>query len=65
MKTWTVIARDEYALTINRMTNRQRNRWARAGYPGQDGRVVDALYAFVPPPKVDRPKRRARKARAI
>ena len=45
------LLRDEFAEHVERMTNRQRSRWGRAGYPGVQARDVEPLWAFVPPPR--------------
>ncbi len=42
--------RDDFAEHVERMTNNQRNRWAKAGYPGKRERNVEKLWEFVPPP---------------
>lgn len=43
------IVRDEFAVTVERMTNRHRTEWARAGYPGVRERQLEKLWAFVSP----------------
>lgn len=55
---------DEYARSVNRLTNHQRNLWARAGYPGAEHRELEPLYRFVPPPKLQKPKRFKQKVNA-
>lgn len=46
------ITDDAFRATVERMTNRSRNRWARAGYPGLRHRDVEPLRAFVAPERV-------------
>ena len=49
---------NEFTKTVNRMTNYQRNQWARHGYPGQHNQDVEKLYAFVPRPVVEVTKKK-------
>lgn len=39
---------DEYGRVIQRMTNRQRQKWIHAERPGHKKRDAEPLYAFVP-----------------
>lgn len=38
---------DEFAMTVNRMTNRQRHQWAMAGWPGLRHREIEPLMVFL------------------
>lgn len=59
------LTRDDFAEHVGRMTNHQRSKWGKAGYPGLRHREVEPLWAFVSPPIViapEKPKRSRRKA---
>lgn len=46
------LLRDEFSQTVERMTNRERSAWGRAGYPGTRDRQLEKLWAFVSPKRV-------------
>lgn len=45
MRAW---AEPEFAAIVNKMTNRERNHWARAGYPGLKGHSAKKVAEFCP-----------------
>ena len=41
-----LVARSEYQIAVNELTNHQRNRWARAGYPGMKKKDAGPVRAY-------------------
>ena len=63
--TKNIIKGGYYDDVVNGMTNHERNKWARAGYPGLHGKDIAGPAAFVSPMRLRALVRSGRLARAV